>query len=47
MIFSYVPVGYPTMNAWDLWWSQNGHYIIYGIVAVSITICFFVLRKKE
>jgi len=47
MIFSYAPVGYPAMNAWDLWWSNNGHYVIFGIVAVALTVCFFVLRRKE
>ena len=28
------------------WWSINQNYFIYGIVAVTLTVCFFVLRRK-
>jgi len=29
------------------WWDINLNYFIYGIVAVTLTICFFVLRRKD
>lgn len=48
MIFLYDMVGGPpAMNAWDLWWSNYGHYAIFGIVAVTLTACFFILKRKE
>jgi len=28
------------------WWDVNSHYFIYGIVAIALTVCFFVLRRK-
>jgi len=48
MIFTYDMIGSPpALNPWDFWWANNGHYVIYGIVAVALTVCFFVLKRKE
>jgi len=43
MIFSGFGVDALAMS----WWDINFHYFIYGIVAVTLTVCFFVLRRKD
>jgi hypothetical protein len=47
MILAYDAIGYPAMTANQLWWSNYGDYVIFGIVAVTLTVCFTVLRRKE
>ncbi len=42
MIFAEVGV-----NALHPWWDANLNYFFYGMVAVALTACFFVLRRKE
>lgn len=42
-----VRTGGPAMNSWELWWSNNGNYVLIGIAAITIAACIFVLRRKS
>lgn len=29
------------------WWDRNFDYILYALVAVTISICYFILKRKD
>ena len=47
MIFVEAMQSATSMTTSGLWWDHYGNYILAGIVAVTLTICFFVLRRKD
>ncbi|MEO9277695.1 MAG: hypothetical protein ABI340_07980 [Nitrososphaera sp.] len=47
MIFVELLQSNVSMTTSGLWWDHYGNYVLAGIVAITITVCYFVLRKKE
>ncbi len=35
------------LGAPQLWWADYGNYVLFGVVVAVLTICFFVIRRKE